>query len=572
MIERERSPEARPPVEATVDYQNAADPADGTVGQVRVLPRAAPEAQTATVIQALLRKRLRLAFLLSAVICGIGVLLYLVNIWLMHGPPPRVVWQSLTVTGVIAFFAFGFAVLLASKQPLSVRQLRAIELVLVALFVLIGVWRQSSYLESAGYFAHFRDDVRLSVLASYHSLFWFAGLATYGLFVPNTWRRCAVVLGVIALGPFAVLAVDMIQPEGRLEGRSLVLYVTVLGIWTAFGAGLALFGSYHFTVLQRQASAARLLGQYRLTQRLGTGGMGEVYLAEHLLLRRPCAIKLIRPERAGDLKNLLRFEREVQVTATLTHPNTVQVFDYGHAEDGTFYYVMEYLPGVNLEELVKQHGRLPPERAVHLLRQVCGALHEAHAVGLIHRDIKPSNIIACERGGQHDVAKLLDFGLVRWHGLGGDPDNLTQEGAVAGTPAYMSPEQAAGPEHLDCRSDIYSLGALGYFLLTGQPPFAGRSSVQMLAAHLYESPLPLTNDRPDVPVELQAIVLRCLAKDPAERFPNAQSLEKALAGCPTVGQWTEEEASYWWRSQSGPNESVGSERVNEGAGLTRRCN
>ncbi len=168
-------------------------------------------------------------------------------------------------------------------------------------------------------------------------------------------------------------------------------------------------------------------------------------------------LKLIRPGQAGDPQHLLRFEREVQATAALTHPNTVQVYDYGHADDGTFYYAMEYLPGLNLDDLVRRHGPLPPELAVHLLLQVCGALHEAHAACLIHRDIKPSNVIACERGGLHDVAKLLDFGLVRSH-TAGDEANLTQEGAIAGTPAYMSPEQADGKKALDGRSDIYSLG------------------------------------------------------------------------------------------------------------------
>jgi serine/threonine-protein kinase len=168
--------------------------------------------------------------------------------------------------------------------------------------------------------------------------------------------------------------------------------------------------------------------------------MGAVYLAEHVLLRRPCAIKLIRPDQAGDPKTLLRFEREVRATATLTHPNTVEVFDYGHAEDGTFYYVMEYLPGMNLEDLVEQYGPLPPERAVYLLRQVCQALREAHGIGLIHRDLKPSNIIACERGQVYDVAKLLDFGLVKSFGLGGDGVKLTQEGTFTGSPAFMSPE------------------------------------------------------------------------------------------------------------------------------------
>jgi eukaryotic-like serine/threonine-protein kinase len=265
---------------------------------------------------------------------------------------------------------------------------------------------------------------------------------------------------------------------------------------------------------------------------LGAGGMGEVYLAKHALLRRPCAIKLIRPERARNLQDLRRFEREVQATATLTHPNTVQVFDYGHAEDGTFYYVMEYLPGLTLEQLVQQYGPLPPLRAVHLLRQVCAALREAHEIGLIHRDIKPSNVMVCERGGQHDTVKLLDFGLVL--PPPGAPDDLTQESTLAGTPAYMSPEQAGNQEGIDARSDVYSVGALAYFLLTGAPPFAGRSLVQVLAAHLHESPAPLTQHRLDVPPDLQAVVMRCLAKDPAERFVDAESLEAALANCHTA--------------------------------------
>src|SRR5262249_54069316 len=183
------------------------------------------------------------------------------------------------------------------------------------------------------------------------------------------------------------------------------------------------------------------LGQYRLRRKLGSGGMGEVYLAEHLLLRRPCAVKLIRPDQAGDPNNLRRFESEVRAMATLTHWNTVEIFDYGHAEDGTFYYVMEYLPGKTLEALVEKHGALPPGRAVHFLRQVCRALREAHGIGLLHRDIKPSNVLACERGGVHDVAKLLDFGLVHKTGLGKEAQKLTVVGSVGGSRPYSDAAQ-----------------------------------------------------------------------------------------------------------------------------------
>jgi serine/threonine-protein kinase len=307
-----------------------------------------------------------------------------------------------------------------------------------------------------------------------------------------------------------------------------------------------------------------------LKKRIGGGGMGEVYLADHVLLRRPCAIKLIRPERAGDPAMLQRFEREVRATATLTHPNTVQIFDYGRTPEGTFYYVMEYLPGLTLEELVKQQGPLPPARVVHFLRQLCGALAEAHAISLVHRDIKPGNVIVCERGRIRDVAKLLDFGLVQSHFVGDGDDRLTQQGTVIGTPAFLSPEQAGGGDSVDARSDIYSLGALAYFLIAGQPPFSGRSQVKMLAAHLYEPPTPLTSHRPDVPPELEAIILRCLAKNAAERFTDIESLASALRDCATGEGWTEEVATKLSQSQDRSAIVSTSGHQHEEAGRTKR--
>jgi serine/threonine-protein kinase len=280
--------------------------------------------------------------------------------------------------------------------------------------------------------------------------------------------------------------------------------------------------------------------------------MGEVYLAEHRLLKRPCAIKLIRPDKSADPRQLERFEREVQATAGLTHPNSVQVysvqvFDYGHTPDGTFYYAMEYLPGLNLQELVEGHGSLPPQRVVHLLRQVCGALREAHAAGLIHRDIKPGNVIVCERGRTPDVAKLLDFGLVR--DLAGGSAEQTTEGVIAGTPTYMSPEQAGGVS-VDARSDVYSVGGLAYFLLTGRPPFSGMSAMKVVAAHLYEAPVPLSQHRPEVPGDLEAVVLRCLAKAPVDRFQDVASLDAALGACESAGKWSLADAAAWWRSKA----------------------
>jgi serine/threonine-protein kinase len=274
--------------------------------------------------------------------------------------------------------------------------------------------------------------------------------------------------------------------------------------------------------------------------------MGEVYLAEHRLLKRPCAIKLIRQGDEADPRTLERFEREVRLTASLSHPNTVEVYDYGRADDGTYYYAMEYLQGLSLAELVERHGPLPPSRAVYLLRQVCEALREAHAAGLIHRDIKPSNIFAARRGGIDDVAKLLDFGLVR-PSTTARATHVSAEGVILGTPLFMSPEQARGGRELGERSDIYSLGAVAYYLLTGRPPFDGEGGIAVMIAHARDPVLPPSRIRPGIPEDLERVVLRCLAKDPAKRFVDAEALEQALGECACAGDWDRKRAARWWR-------------------------
>jgi eukaryotic-like serine/threonine-protein kinase len=307
-------------------------------------------------------------------------------------------------------------------------------------------------------------------------------------------------------------------------------------------------GSQPHLTSEAELPQARQLGPYRLREPIGAGAMGEVDLAEHQFLKRPCALKLIRPDRMVDPQALERFEREVRVTATLSHPNTVEIYDYGRTSDGTYYYVMEYLPGLTLAELVQQHGPLPPGRVVYLLRQVCQALREAHAVGLIHRDLKPSNIIAARRGGMDDVAKLLDFGLV----LPATPAqgaNLSAEGQIVGTPLFMSPEQATGDRELDQRSDIYSLGAVGYYLLTGRPPFNGASGMAVLVAHARDPVVPPSLIRTGTPENLERVVLRCLAKDAADRFSDAESLERTLGECTCSGDWDPDRAARWWRDE-----------------------
>jgi tRNA A-37 threonylcarbamoyl transferase component Bud32 len=299
--------------------------------------------------------------------------------------------------------------------------------------------------------------------------------------------------------------------------------------------------------VQRTVAAEKVseMGQYLLKEKLGEGGMGQVFLAEHRLLKRLCAIKLIRPEKANEAGMLARFEREVQTTAKLRHPHTVSIYDYGHLEDGTFFYVMEYLPGLRLQQLVERWGRLPAGRVIHLLRQICGALHEAHDIGLVHRDIKPDNVLVCRLGGQHDVAKLFDFGLVR--STDGDEmaSRLTQAGSLLGTPYFMSPEQVTGDE-VEQRSDLYSLGAVAYFLLTGRLPFEGKNAMAVMYARIREPVTPPSTHCGDVPDDLQRVVLTCLAVEKENRFPDAKALYKALTTCRCAGEWDEERAKHWW--------------------------
>jgi serine/threonine protein kinase len=309
---------------------------------------------------------------------------------------------------------------------------------------------------------------------------------------------------------------------------------------------VAVFGSYTISSIRKEAFKAKQLGQYHLKQKLGTGGMGEVHQAEHELLKRPCAIKLIHPSKANDATLLARFEREVQATAKLTHWNTVEIFDYGHTDDGTFYYVMELLPGLSLEHLVKFYGPLAPERAVHFLRQTCSALREAHAKGLIHRDIKPANIWAAERGGVYDVAKLLDFGLVREQFSQSSDAKLTTEGTFSGSPLFMCPEQMNAYDKLDARSDIYSLGAVAFFIVTGRAPFVRDEIWDIVVAHSRDPVEPPSAINPAVPEDLEKVILRCLQKRPEDRYQSIESLDQALANCQCAGKWTEENARAAW--------------------------
>jgi serine/threonine-protein kinase len=377
---------------------------------------------------------------------------------------------------------------------------------------------------------------------------WMLLIVFHGVLVPNTLSRgvgvalamCAVALAI------SLMAALSHPPTGRHAATLFMVAATML----LAGAGLSIFGTAKTEALRREVESAREaireLGQYRLRRKLGSGGMGEVYLAEHRLLKRPCAIKRIHPRYLNNPEQVRRFKREVQATAQLRHPNTVEIYDYGEAEDGTFYYVMEYLPGMSLEDMVVRHGPLPPERVVHVLRQVCGALREAHKQGLVHRDIKPSNILVFPDGSPHDQAKLVDFGLVHSLYEEADPEaKITREGLIVGTPEYMSPEQASGGE-LDGRSDLFSLGSVAYYLLTGKEAFHRENPMKTLMAVVNEDPAPVAQFNADVPEDLLAVVKRCLTKPVDERYQRAGDLELALLACRGHGRWTEAKSAEWW--------------------------
>jgi serine/threonine-protein kinase len=293
------------------------------------------------------------------------------------------------------------------------------------------------------------------------------------------------------------------------------------------------------------------LGSYRLVERLGGGGMGEVWLARHQLLARPAAVKLIRQDVLGGGENnealLKRFQREAQATANLHSPHTVELYDFGVTETGSFYYVMERLNGMDLENMVSQFGPLPPGRTVWFLRQACRSLTEAHEDGLVHRDIKPANLYACKLGPEYDFLKVLDFGMVTAP-AGDQQTRLTRAGTAQGTPADMAPEIALGEAEVDGRADIYALGCVAFWMLTGRLLFEADSAMKMLLHHVQTRPVaPSTLCEYDIPKALDRIVLNCLEKKPSDRPSSADELWQRLGEIEFADPWSSERARHWWQ-------------------------
>lgn len=510
---------------------------DETLDQV-VAPAPSVDSLHPEKMVVLWRQRLRLAAWLLFAGFAVFLLRRVLQFW-PGGPAGSAAesylsWSHAAITAIVGLFG----VLLSSRSPSTTFRLCTAEFALFGFPTVLFVTSQ--------YFLTLRASDEWGVF-SFSGGPWLLLIFTYALFIPSTPRRAAVVIGAIAAAPI-LLVFGMSWQHPRVAATVTVEDLTGLVLIMLLAAVGGVIGVHKITSLRREAFRAMRLGHYRLKEPIGSGGMGVVYLAEHELLKRPCVIKLIRRDRVGDEKTLARFHREVQATARLSHWNTVEILDYGRTEDGTLYYVMEYLPGMSLAEMVERHGPLAPARGIYLLLQVCDALREAHQSGLVHRDIKPANIFVSQQGGVYDVVKVLDFGLVK--PIAGDQSvHLTTDGMLAGSPLFMSPEQAVGDASTDARSDIYSLGASAYYVLTGQPPFRSDNVLKLVIAHTNEVPAPPSQHSGDIPPDLERVVLKCLAKDRSERFQSIIELQSALAQCEAAGQWSREKAAEWWLSR-----------------------
>ncbi len=346
--------------------------------------------------------------------------------------------------------------------------------------------------------------------------------------VPTTPRWTLVVAVVSAVpAPLGTALAVMRDPTWDATSTPRGTFVLVAAAWSAAAVGAAWTIAKVIYGLRSEVRDARRFGPYTIEEKIGEGGMGVVYRARHALLRRPTALKLLAPQRS-DASCVRRFEREVQITSQLRHPNTVAVYDFGRTRDGLFYYAMELLDGVSLEELVEREGPQPPARVRRIVMQIAGALAEAHAAGLVHRDVKPANVFLCARGAVRDFVKVLDFGLVKDLGVPRD-EGLSHANAIMGTPHYMAPEMVLSPDDVDARADLYALGGLAYFLLTGQPPFEGNNIVEICSQHLHVAPVaPSRLLGCAVDADLEALVMACLAKSRSQRPDSADAIRGAL--------------------------------------------
>ena len=471
-----------------------------------------------------------------AVISGVMLLASLTNAQLV-GPdaapisaPSRLVHVGATVLALVTWL-----VLRGKAQSLRVIHTldAALTFVLCACWALLGIGIAPN------------EPIEFSViLATTYTLI------ARSVLVPSTFLR-TLVINTASIAPtiafFFIRKMSFVPNAPASQVQTFLMFATVWCMVAVFAAALQsslLFG------LRRRIREATRLGQYTLNEKIGEGGMGAVYRATHAMLRRPAAIKLLHPERAGE-REIARFEREVQLTSQLRHPNTISIFDYGRTADGTFYYVMELLDGFDLDVLVQAEGALPAWRVLHVLSQVSGALVEAHGLGLIHRDIKPANVILTRRSDEPDVVKVVDFGLVKALSSTADEPMATQANTITGTPLYLAPEAIKDPQSVDARADLYALGAVGYFLLTGQHVFEAKTVLEVCSKHLLEVPVaPSLRTTQLIPHELERLVMACLAKAPENRPDSAATFKQAVDACAAQTPHDRVAAGLWWQNRA----------------------
>ena len=482
----------------------------------------------------------RRVLLASIIGLSISVIMFFFHRVIMGGEsaahPLPFNWLPALYFGHIVLFGLGVLTFYAGRARFSVRKLHWLALILVGLNVVLSVVTDTLHIP---WFINF---FTLSLL-----LFISAAIVPW----PGRFQCTLGVSALVTFGAFQIWSYnylpavgDMWRNAGEIASFRQVLLIGLVAITVL--AGAADVTSRTLYSLRRTAHRARRLGNYEIVRKLGEGGMGTVYLARHSIICRPTAVKVLAQEGASAGQALGRFEREVHLSASLTHPNTISIYDFGRTEEDVFYYAMEFLSGLDLRRLVQRFGPLCAERVAFLVEQICGSLHEAHVRGIVHRDIKPSNVFLTQRGGMYDFVKVLDFGLAKQTKTETASD-ITQSGAIFGTADYIAPEAAYGTETVDARADIYNLGGVIHWMLTGQPPFVSDSSLKVIVDHVKTDPTrPSMVSELPIPPEMDDVVVKCLAKRPEERFPSAEEVAIAIRKIPFGRPWNFALAKDWW--------------------------
>ncbi len=492
----------------------------------------------------------RLAPLLRPMLTGIGLLTSalcgLVAMSALAGGGRPIAPLLAGLAGVVVLATFSLLAGLATTTP----RLRVVEAVIFAALAAFVAVRGGDSIGAA-------TSPALAIAAWDTTVVQFLLIiGGYAMLVPGSPARSAVFIGLLTAVPLAMILVVRSRSAEVADAIGTGRVASLAGL-LVLGDVLSMAGTSIISMFRNNFIAEKELGMYDLERPIGQGGMGEVWLARHQRLARPAAIKLVRRDRLEGLDSaeaarlIGRFELEARATASLRSPNTIEIYDFGVAGTGTFYYVMEYLQGVDFRKLVNEAGPLPAGRVIYLVSQVCESLEEAHGQKLIHRDIKPANLHCGRLGVRHDFVKVLDFGLVKPIDAVPGAAELSLEGIVQGTPAFMAPELATGESAVDQRSDIYALGCVAYFMTTGLHVFSGATPMQVAIAHVTTEPVPPSH-RCDaaVPDELEQIIMRCLAKNPDDRYQNARALRDALEACTYAAAWDSDLAASWWQEHA----------------------